>query len=51
MDCSFGRRVVDTYNREGGTGNLRFTPDAGHQVFMCNPDGFNRHLFQCVLGQ
>lgn len=48
MDYRHGLKVVEKFERGGKNAALFRVPDAGHQVFLDNPEGFNRVLVDCL---
>ncbi|RLN58430.1 hypothetical protein BBJ28_00007449 [Nothophytophthora sp. Chile5] len=48
MDYRNGLEIVQRFKREGRATDLIRVPNAGHQMFLENPDGFNQVLVDCL---
>jgi pimeloyl-ACP methyl ester carboxylesterase len=48
MDYRHGLKIVERFERQGKRVDLYRVPHSGHQVFLDNPDAFNRVLVDCL---
>lgn len=48
MDFRHGQKVVDKFKKQGHSASLHLIPYSGHQVFLDNPEDFNRVVVECL---
>ncbi|GAB9477439.1 Cleavage induced serine protease family s33, partial [Globisporangium polare] len=48
MDFNHAQEIVDRFKKKGRSASLHLVPYSGHQVFLDNPEDFNRIVVECL---